>query len=158
MSETKLPRPCKCRASSLRCSLTPTPCAGIRRPDQKKRQELSVAAPTWRSDNCRAYSRRPGTRGWNQPGTSARTRNQLEVRVLGRQLVVGLERRLVASVHDRTRKLPQPYAGRYQAPQRLGVAGIVLRHHQQRLLVGRGLQRRLVELRQGLPLLEVDDQ
>src|SRR5262249_5196804 len=33
----------------------------------EKHQELSAAAPTWRSDNCRAYSRRPGTRGWNQP-------------------------------------------------------------------------------------------
>src|SRR6266536_3354599 len=133
ISETKLPRPCRWRASSLRWTRAPIPCVML---------DLGDAEP------------KIGIRQELLP----RLVNQLEIRAPASELVVGLERRFVTCVQNWTRKLPQLDSCRHQPAQRLGVSGVVLGHHQDGCFGARRLQRGSIGLRQSLPMLEIDEQ
>ena len=75
----------------------------------------------------------------------------LELRILGRELVVVLVGLEEAGLEDRARERPQLGAGRHQATQRRRVAGVVLRHHPRGDAAGGRLDHRLVGLRQLRP-------
>src|ERR1700730_4541336 len=148
MSATKRPRPRRWRASSLRLTRAPMPCAVtlslLRRHDVAIVVEIVLGQPE------------PEIRFGEEllPGRI----DLLEVLALGGELVVGFERRLVAGVEDRTRELLKLHAGCHQAAQRLRILGVVLRHQHDILLGTGGVERILVELRQGLVALRVDQE
>src|SRR5262249_13418231 len=169
MSDTKLPRPCRWRASSLRWTLAPIPCV-IFDPGCKATQRSPPAVSSHGGGTALAWlcGHREAVvveRVFGDAEPEIRIRqeflpgfvNQLEVWILGGELIVSLEGRFVTGVQDRARKLPQLDAARQQATQCLGVSRVVLGHHQDRRLATRGLKRSAVGFRQRLPVLEIDE-
>src|SRR6516165_8349240 len=153
MSATKLPRPARWRASSLRRTRAPMPCVATCPPGQPSERALSLRR------HCVAVVVEV-VLGQSKPQVGVGQEflpgliDLVEVLALGRKLVKGLECRLVASIEHRPWKLPQLDAGRYQAAQRFRVLGVVFRHHHDVLLGTRGVQGVLVELRQALIALQ----
>src|SRR5262249_18825966 len=142
ISETKLPRPCRWRASSLRWIRAPIPCVML---DLDAKATRPPPTRVCRAGPVVALSRLCGhgeaivvERVLSDPEPKIGVRqellprlvNQLEIRVPASELVVGLERRFVTCVQNRTWKLPQLDACRHEPAQRLGVSGVVLGHHQ----------------------------
>src|SRR3984893_734169 len=169
ISDTKLPRPCRWRASSLRWIRAPIPCVMLAlgakptRPPPTRGLSRAVVA-LWRL--CRHGKAIVVERVLGDPEPKIgigqellpRLVDQFEIRASAGQLVVGLERGFVTCVQNRTRKLPQLDAGGHQPAQRLGVSSVVLRHHQNGRLGACGFKGCSIRLRQSLPMLEIDEQ
>src|SRR5215472_17614887 len=122
ISDTKLPRPCRWRASSLRWIRAPIPCVMLALgQSQRDRRQLAVcraAAVVVLSRLCRHGKAIVIERVLGDPEPKIgvgqellpRLVDQFEIRAPARQLVIGLERRFVTCVQNRTGKLPQLHA------------------------------------------------
>src|SRR5262245_5712450 len=168
MSDTKLPRPCRWRASSLRWTLAPIPCVMFdpgAKPRRSTPEVLSLGGRTALARLCGHREAVVVERVFRDAEPEIRIRqeflpgfvDQLEVRILGGELVVSFKRRFVTGVQNRAWKLPQLNAGGHQPAQCLGVIRVVLGHHLDRRLGARRLERSAIRFRQRLPVLEIDE-
>src|SRR5262249_46736722 len=123
ISDTKLPRPCRWRASSLRWIRAPIPCVMLALGAKPaKSRSVAGAAVVALSRLCRHGEAIVVERVLGDPEPKIgigqellpRLVNQFEICAPAGQLVIGLERRFVTCVQDWAGKLPQLHAGRHQ--------------------------------------------